>query len=277
MEKCTRNFSVIEIVNPKFLNIDNLFSNIENLDKAKINDVLWYNKILQPINSYSENKKNRNKRSISSKTCTKKYTNVYKYFDNTYRESIEVKHIIEGAPPYTSEQFAAQIKIAKSYTTCDEHPDYNHNYSHLRIGQTNPTIITAHIDGDKYGFRGVQIDGEANKKGNLRIDLDIGYGKGVFGASIKYEKSKTVDLNENYEIHLNETSIDKYAKEIKSTFDDDYNLEEPEHYFAASYNVGRYDGASSKLKFLVDFSYSVYNGWNVKSNEHTVSLEKTFY
>lgn len=298
LEKGTRNFTVLEVFNPKFINEDDFFNDFANLETAEYQEDCWYTKILKPIKAekalldklpskkiaLDELDKNISLQSgdISITALHNNYTYGYYQFvlnvfgGYIYQDFI-VKFYVEGPTELDASGgvFTTKMYVYDEETWSYDYPQENYDDTLTSIGTYDDTKIDAYTDpGDV--FRYVLWDGQYYRKGTLDVSVSWSYTLPYTGISfaVSYSSSKKY-TSEDMKTFDNSGSTK--VRQCGVTWAEGTILQDVGDTFDTIFAVGHYGSPGTK-KFHVRWTYDVSNAHDPYwGGIKTKTLELSYY
>lgn len=289
MKKGTRDFTVIEVENPKFID-SKLFKVTDKLESAEHRDQYWYSKILEPeIEIIEEEDTPKNisadgefsTMALQSHGITTVHKFRYEVAGDTWTEKFNTRRTIEGPDRISSSgEFVVKFYVTEEETSYEDR--YGDVYivddeTSTAIGRFGDTIVQGWVESDEV-IQTVEWDGSYKKPGFFSDpEISIGWSVGLLGVSIG--PSTSWNKSEFYEamtMKAFDNTSGKYTKNAAVVWKEDSQvLNEPGHTFDHVFRVGTYDTSGYK-DFNVQFSYTIDNPMDerdtVKEYDREISL-----
>ena len=293
-EKNTRNLTVVEVVQPEFINVKELFKDKSKLEKCEFIDQFWYAKILKPIkieeNDIDVSDTLNTSNGIGSDSISNNiqspvvalaqasdttYTYTYNVAGASVVESFKVRHYVDGPiDMYSQGSFVAKLNVIEEKTTCAAIPSMNSNDSNFSIGVYNDTKIDAYTSPGDY-FQQVMWDGTYYKPGSVDIDVSWGYSLptvGIgFAASYSWGQTFT-----NHTLKVFDNSGTTKVRQAGIVWSKSgHRLIAVGHTFDQSFTINKFSNPGTKYfnsKFTYDISNALDYGYGgIKTKTVTMS------
>lgn len=292
LEKGTRNFITLEIINPKFLKSDELFTKFNELDTIDHIDEYWYAKIIQPISEegfevrsglrpisgdiadnykIKENIEPVEMNSIYTTSSTGQmvahqsdycYRFTYEVGGGLIYEDFVVRRLVYGPDIMPTQGFYySMIKVLDEETWSATVPGVNSTDTNTRLGYISPT----RIDGGTAEYLSIsRISWDQNMYDDWSVNMKVGWflgtSLGVFGVSgtIQYDNT---DYISNGNSKLIDPLGDKKGKAAGTEWQAGHYLADVGNTFETTFDLGKWDGQSGdKTQLETKFTYDIFNG-----------------
>ncbi|MCB2289442.1 hypothetical protein LGK97_06635 [Clostridium sp. CS001] len=289
LEKSTRNYTSIEIINPSFFNSNELFNKIDSLEKADTEDILWHSKLLKvPGNIDSiENQPSKINTLMASYAQQKEeiitYTNDYTYSGKQYREKLDVSFQLTFDTPLQSTGWgSSRIQVLSKKTEYLDGSGSFYNDCSLSIGRTKDTTLKVALGGNNYeGFVSSKIDGSAYEPWFVDVSCDVSYGISVPNTPLNFTLTLTpggnIDIDENFTSYYNSVSTNKFTKLSSNVFAQKFELRDIDHHFVTNFAVTDFDSAvHTGNQIGSQYIFNVYCNSNGISRSYARNLSISF-
>ncbi|KEO83316.1 hypothetical protein [Tumebacillus flagellatus] len=243
LEKNTRNVTVVELVNPDFLSVDDAFKNLSNFPLTDHSDEFWYGKLLKPVKTESVDLSNTGPQIYKSDKVMKDYVNSYNVAGSYIYEHFIVNHNISapGSIGSDGQTFTAQMYVYDEYTLNSSGSKISSD-TYTKIGAYSSSKLDTYLDlGDAY--LNMFWDGGYSTSGSFDAILrwDMALPKTPLGFTVTYAGGQTVP-NKSMKTFDNSGSY-KY-RQAGVEWDKGKYLQSVGQNFSASFTVGLFDASS---------------------------------
>lgn len=276
LKKNSRDFTVIEMDDLEFLNVNKIFDKVDELDKAEHIDEFWYGKILVPETEV-ENANGRVKRALQNDTKKDTLISTYYISGGMIQEKMTLRYTLEGPKSFDSSgQFTHKVYVEDEFTKSSDFPSMNSNDTSTEVGVYGDTIVEGITDiGDV--IRYVKWDGEYIKPGFFsKPAISIGWSLATLGASVGASTSWNYEekFNRHSLKNFDNTGKNKVRKGAVVWEKNKAVLKDKGHSFDHIFGVGHYENRGTK-EFKVKTTLTWFNPMKEKGRTETFSKTVT--
>ncbi|KGG80426.1 hypothetical protein Y919_06310 [Caloranaerobacter azorensis H53214] len=257
LNKKTRNFTMIEILNPNYTESQREFIDKLDIGKMDLKTKFWYSKLVKHTTGIKESKINEIKvAGIYPKYSSELHYHTYDFLGAHISEFIEVGYYYNyPAKTVGHGNVVTILKIEKKYTSCANYPEFSDpNNSSLVIGLGRDSIIQLQTDEGEY-IRDLTLAKQA-KESNNELQTKIGWASGNPKTGINVP----LDWNEENGISFNSSNKENIVvKKAKVIFGAGYYLENVNDYFKVTFKIGTHSkhGTPGTKNLKITYDYSV--------------------
>lgn len=268
LDKKTRNFTSVEVINPTLFDNKELFNKMDLLDKADKEDILWHSKLLKISGKTVLEEPNlRLLSDMGQKEAPIDYYYYYTYWDIDYKEEIHGIVQLEFPESIGAEaEGKARITVNSKKTTYLDGSGEFYNDSFLSIGRGGDTKIKVGLGGTNYeGFSTSSANGLSEELPFVSLSTDVSYSilsLGPVDLSANLSFGGTKDYNESYTDYFNSVSKNEYTRLIEHKFKKGLYLDDPNQYFVVNFKVNDYQGNTSSNEISAKFDFYIYTNFD---------------
>lgn len=289
LKKGTRDFTVIEELDPTFIDRD-IFKDAKKLEKADHIEQFWYSKIIKPEieivdeidDSYEESTDGDfSTMALQSRGITTRHKFTYNIAGDEWTEIFRTKRTIEGPETIRdSAEFVVRFFVTEEETTYEDRYGNEHfvdDETSTKIGRFGDTIVQGWVESDEV-IQTVEWDGSYEKPWSWSDpSISIGWSLGKLGASIGVSSSwKNTEQYHALTMKALDNTGGNYTKNAAVIWKEDKHvLSDVGDTFDHVFRVGTYD-TSGRKDFNIQISYVIDNPMDeedsVREEEREISL-----
>lgn len=260
LNKKTRNFTMIEIINPKYTKSQKEFINRLETGKMDLKTKFWYSKLVKPTTGIKEKKINEVKvLGTYPGYSSRLHYYTYQFLGAYISEFIEVGYYYDY--PTTTVGYGdviTTLRVEDKYTSCASYPEFSDpDDSPLVIGLGRDSVIQLQTDEGEY-VRDLTLAKQAKESGSglqIKIGWALSDPRTGISVSLGWDGEKEYD-----EIDFDDLNRgDDVVKKAKAVFDAGYYLDDVGNKFRATFKIGTHSehGTTGTKNLRITYDYSV--------------------